>query len=115
MYFRAIDVVVAALATWQAIEIWHHGAIFAVVRARLECVTNRLAYLLLCPFCLSVYVALIMWLLVATSRVMLFNGCWFTSELLILVPAALSISRLANLLNDAFHSVCRTPREDHDG
>lgn len=57
----AAELVVAGLATWQIVEIWHHSSLFAGVRARVELMDvegarGRLRELLSCPFCLSVWV-----------------------------------------------------------
>lgn len=94
---------VSAIATWQVIEIWRHSSLFADFRARLELFNNYLSNLLLCPWCLSVWVGFG------------FTGLAVTSELLQsnlpLIPAfAFSVSRLANIANDYFHRYCRTPR-----
>jgi hypothetical protein len=52
----ATELAVAALATWQVVEIWHHSSLFAPLRARAELLEGRLSELLGCPFCLSVWV-----------------------------------------------------------
>lgn len=100
-----ITLVIAALAVWQAVEVWHHGAIFASVRARLEVWDTFFSRLLHCPFCLSLWVA---WaavlppLLVPSG-----SGPWWAWRLFVY---GLAVSRLANLANDLMHTWCRTPR-----
>ncbi len=93
-----MELLIAALATWQAVEIWHHSTLFADLRARVEVRGGFLAALLGCPFCTSVWVALAA---AALSRV----------PVAALLVEALAVSRLANLGNDVFHAWCRTPRE----
>ncbi len=51
-----VELVVAALATWQAVEIWRHSNLMAPLRARAELREDKLGELLGCPFCLSVWV-----------------------------------------------------------
>lgn len=99
---------VSALATWQVVEIWRHSSLFAAWRARLELFNNHLSNLLLCPWCLSVWVGFGFTALAVTSDVLQSN--------LPLIPAfAFSASRLANVANDYFHRYCRTPRSTwHD-
>ena len=94
--------IISAIATWQVIEIWRHSTLFAEWRAWLELFNNYLSNLLLCPWCLSVWVGFG------------FAGLALASDLtnsnIPLVPAfAFSISRLANWANDISHSYCRTP------
>lgn len=88
---------VTALATWQAVEIWHQGSIFASVRARLELKTGWLIELLLCPFCLSPWVACVLWIWLWLATFTLSVRV----EGLVAAPVyALAASRLANLAND---------------
>lgn len=129
----------AGLAVWQAVEIWRHSLLFAGLRARAELLEGRLGELLGCPWCLSVWAA---WLLVlppfllplpSALSVLDMPGAsfaaWCAFRAWELFVYGLAVSRLANLLNDALHGVCRTPRadrpdlkdvfliegEDHDG
>lgn len=95
--------IVSAVATWQVVEIWRHSSLFADCRARLELFNNYLSNLLLCPWCLSVWVGFGFTALAVTSDL--------TQSTLPLIPAfAFSVSRLANLANDYFHRYTRTPR-----
>jgi hypothetical protein len=99
------ELVVAALATWQAVEVWHHGSLFADIRAKAELRADAagfggwLARLLLCPFCLSVWVAAA----ALTVTVLVPPVAW-----------VLAAARLANLGNDVFHARCRTPGRAKD-
>jgi hypothetical protein len=98
------ELAVAFLATWQIVEIWHHGDIFASWRARIEMwdETPSIRQLLRCPFCLSQWVGL------AASLVLLAGA---REHWLLGVPLyGLAAARLANLGNDLTHSWCRTPR-----
>lgn len=112
-----MELIVAALATWQIIEIWHHSLLFAGRRAVVETWTNKLGELLVCCFCLSPWVALFCTLVVYCNDVHIewLNriigqdtrlAIWFAKS----VITALAVSRLANLGNDYFYSICRTPR-----
>jgi len=65
---RISEIVIVALVTWQAVEIWHHGAIFATGRALTEEAQGLWADLLNCPFCLSLWVGV--------ASVMMFRGDW---------------------------------------
>lgn len=96
---------VAALATWQAVEIWNHGSLFSDWRR--SCAVRTEIWwcrLLDCMFCLSNWVAMAVWipLLLAVSW-----DPWCGLPVL-----ALATARLANWANDKGHSFCRTPRED---
>jgi hypothetical protein len=94
-------IIIAGLATWQIVEIWHHSMLLAPLRSRTEMWDNKLGELLGCPFCLSVWIG---WftltiLNVADSRLAFLN----------ILIQGLAVSRLANLGNDVFKSFCRTP------
>ena len=105
------EILIAFLATWEAIEIWHHSVIMAGWRARAELTEGRLHSLLTCPFCMAPWVA---WFFVA---VMLCTRYWLGLEMgwPILLPVyGLAVARLANLGNDVFHAWCRTPRANKE-
>ena len=96
------DFVLLVLATWQALEIWHHGEIFRTWReAARFCRIENLSYLSQCMFCLSPWVALV---LLCLSY---WTAGWF-------VVTVLAVSRAANALNDLTHRYCRTPHDDED-
>lgn len=57
MNVTLVELVVAALATWQVVEVWHHSSLLAPLRARGELLEGRAGELLACPFCLTVWVA----------------------------------------------------------
>lgn len=97
------NLIIAALATWQAVEIWHHSEIFARWRAYVEAVGGWPAALMRCPFCLSVWVAFSLAVIVLheTDRL----------DAVKLFVFALAVARLANLGNDLFYDKCRTPRQ----
>jgi hypothetical protein len=97
-------IVVAALATWQIVEIWRHSRLMASLRSRTEMWDNLLGELLSCPFCLSVWVSLFCLLGLESA------DCGLAGYILSLVLHALAISRLANLGNDVFKQFCLTPR-----
>jgi hypothetical protein len=100
-----LELIVAALATWEIIEIWHHSLLFAPLRSRVELWENKVGELLGCPFCLSPWIALL-------SVVVLFIPEWIGWSIwpgLKAVWYAFAVARLANLGNDYFHDKSRTP------
>jgi|TARA_R110002051_G_scaffold252284_1_gene311517 hypothetical protein len=100
-----IELIIAALATWEIIEIWHHSLLFAPLRARTELWTNKLGELIGCPFCLAPWVALL-------SVMVLFSPEWFGWSVwsgLRVIWYSFAVARLANLGNDYFKATCRTP------
>src|SRR5215471_702475 len=109
-----MDVLVLGLATWQAVEIWHHSSLCAGWRSATqlwpwEGLWGWLRELLNCPWCTSVWVALA-----------LTAAWWYLPEWARLPTQALAVSRLANVGNDVAHAYCRTPgprsgeTADHD-
>ena len=106
-----IEILIASLATWEAVEIWHHSAITAEWRARVELMEGALRSLLTCPFCTAPWVA---WFFAA---LMLCVRYWLGLETgwPILLPIyGLAVARLANLGNDVTHIWCRTPKADKE-
>ena len=103
------DLIIAALATWQIVEIWHHSSIMAGPRARAEAWSNTTADLLGCPFCLSVWVALVSITLLRCDAAE--GTIWAALFGLLKLPVwAFAASRLANLGNDLTKKYCRTPK-----
>ncbi len=98
-----MNLLIAALATWQIVEIWHHSTLMAPLRARTEMWQNKLGELLSCPWCLSVWVGLV------CGVVLAFADASWASRVGSVVIHGFAISRLANLGNDVFKSFCRTP------
>jgi hypothetical protein len=112
---------IAALATWQIIEIWRHSTLFSSARATVELWPGKLGELLMCPWCLSVYCACfclfvlslptdwtVSWLHPWLNFIPWF--LWLGTAFAKLVIGAFAVSRLANLANDYFHDYSRTPR-----
>lgn len=100
------NLIVAALAAWQAVEIWHHGKIFAEARAIVELWDDTgfrgfVGAVLSCPLCLSVWVGLV------TALIM-----FWAVPMLDIIVCGLAVARLANLGNDLVHRWCRTPRSE---
>ena len=100
-----INLIVAALAVWEILEIWHHSTLFAGWRARIELWDNLLGDLLRCMFCMSPWTSLAVLLLLGWLD---WPGRCYTQ----MVAWAFATARLANLGNDVFHGFCRTPREE---
>lgn len=98
------EIIVAAFATWQIVEIWHHSSLFASWRARVELWEGFFGELLMCPFCLSIWVA-------ALCVILMNLPWWCGGQLLVAIPA---VARLANLGNDLAYTFCRTPRQRLD-
>jgi len=100
-----IELFVAALATWEIVEIWHHSLLFAPLRARTELWVNKVGELLGCPFCLAPWVALLSVLVLIAPE-----WCgWSIWPGLKVILYSLAVARLANLGNDYFKEKCRTP------
>lgn len=99
-----MTLIIAALATWQIVEIWHHSLLMAPLRARTEMWTNKLGELLSCPFCLSIWVALFC---IVTLSLGEYGLVGHGSNLII---QAFAVSRLANLGNDFFKQHSLTPK-----
>jgi len=96
--------IIAALATWQIVEIWHHSLLMAPLRARTEMWTNKLGELLSCPFCLSIWVALLCVVTLSLAESGLVGRCGSV------VIYAFAVSRLANLGNNFFKQHSLTPK-----
>jgi hypothetical protein len=96
--------VISALATWQAVEIWRHSSLFADWRAITETWDNKVGELLHCPWCLSVWVATLF------ATLLYFSDVWLLGIVSQMFIFGLAISRLANLGNDYFKQYSRTPR-----
>tara|TARA_Y100000004_G_scaffold183199_1_gene230757 strand:+ start:461 stop:790 length:330 start_codon:yes stop_codon:yes gene_type:complete len=99
-----MNLIIAALATWQIVEIWHHSSLMAGPRSLVEMWDNKLGELLSCPFCLSPWVALIC---VSCLEIQEYG---FAGQAAGVVIMAFAASRLANLCNDYFRKVNRTPK-----
>ena len=95
-------VVIASFANCAAIEAFHHGEIFARLRAWLETRKGFLPELMSCPFCLSYWTPLPLLLLC------LWHDLTFY-QLPALVPLSFAVTRMSNLLNDALHTWCPFP------
>lgn len=102
------DLIIAALAVWEIIEIWKHGSIFASWRDYIDNywrgpVSGWFAELLSCGFCLAPWVAL------CVVEGMYYDEL-FRVENTRMIVYFLAVARLANLGNDMTHFLCRTPR-----
>lgn len=104
--------IIVALATWQAVEIWHHSYLFAGWRARVEIWENAFGDLLGCPFCLAPWVAFILLVLLTVSSEPTGDGYIRWHWGIDLIVMALAASRLANIGNDLIGRRCRTPKAD---
>lgn len=94
-----VNLLVATLATWQSVEVWHHGSLFATCRASVQLwrgLWGWLGELLTCPFCLSVWVGWLCWMATMTEWTF-----WLV--------AGLATSRLANVANDITKAISQTP------
>lgn len=120
MNITLMHLLVAALATWEIVEIWNHGSIFATQRAILQTKDGFFARLMGCGFCLSPWVAaVVLTLLLVTEPPKAFGSLlqalWGTVLLTVrLFVYAFAVARLANLGNDLTHKHSRTPREKFD-
>lgn len=55
-----MELAILALATWEVVELWHHGSIFADWRAQTELWDYPWRTLFSCPFCLAPWTALVL-------------------------------------------------------
>ena len=99
------EITIAALATWEIIEIWHHSLLFAPLRSRVELWENKLGELLGCPFCLAPWVGALSVSILCGAELL----GWPIWQPLVLVWYSFAVARLANLANDYFKDKCRTP------
>jgi hypothetical protein len=102
-----VELVVAALAVWEILEIWHHSSIMASWRARAELLEGKLGELLGCMFCMSPW---------TSAFVLLFLGWWDWPgrPVTAFVVWVFAVARLANLGNDLGYPLCRTYRHNRE-
>src|SRR5690242_3491560 len=96
--------IVVGLATMQAVEVFRHSTLqpVAELRAWMESQDDWLIpELRHCGWCLSIWVALILYLA-------------FHMPILCLIVWALAVSRVANMLNDWSYEWNRTPKAGDD-
>ncbi|MFW6062393.1 MAG: DUF1360 domain-containing protein [Planctomycetota bacterium] len=98
--------IVASLATWEILELWRHGSLFAGARAVTDLWYGWIGTLLRCPFCSAPYVALIC--------VTLLQIPGWPGTVTSFLVWAMAAARGANLANDLFHGISRTPHEGLD-
>jgi hypothetical protein len=135
--FNLTNLLVAALATWQIIEVYHHSPLFANARARDELSEGYWARVRKCPWCWSFWVSVFPIVMVWNTpmnwatmtgqpaarpaaeplawpyQVLLIVG-FMINMVGLLVTWMLAASRLANLGNDLAHKWCRTPGREVD-
>lgn len=114
------ELVILALATWQAVEIRRHSPLFeewdAVRENRPSTLLSRLWR---CAWCLSAWVGFATYALWTGATLLECSACKSTqTNAFVLLATAflvktfltgLAASRAANMLNDLLHSYCRTP------
>ena len=104
-------VIVLGLATWQIVEVLHHSKITLSVRRwsskslSVQGFRGFLAQLIECPFCHAHWIA---GALVLFTAIPLALGCPWTKPIVYIFAAV----RLANLGNDVFYELCKTPKHD---
>lgn len=108
------DVIVAGLAVWQVVEVWHHSELSLGARRKAKAAvagaSGARAFvlkLISCPFCLSHWVAGIACLLLLLGEQV---SPWFSY--LVWIFAA---TRVANLGNDLSYYYNRTPKHYEEG
>jgi hypothetical protein len=107
-----MNIVVAALAAWQIIEIWHHSTLTASPRSTVETWTGFFGRLLVCPFCLSPWVSAICLLCLALPGITSESESGYRLASLVAcgIVKVFAVARLANLGNDVFKQFCLTPK-----
>lgn len=111
------DLIIATLAVWEIIEIWHHSSLFANWRAKVETCTGIIGNLLTCMFCLSVWVSFLITTLMIQHLILKQTESslvLFFAYLIWVFINGLAVARLANLCNDITHKWCRTPKRDKE-
>jgi hypothetical protein len=119
-----LELLVAALAVWEVVEVWHHSELTATWRARAEELRGWRRTLLTCPFCMSPWAAAVV-LALLWSEFPGFTpgatGVWRVMDLLLVCTCvlllilakwavySLATARLANVASDLTHRWCRTP------
>jgi len=103
-----MTIIIAALATWQIVEIWRHSLLLAPIRAITEMWTGKIGELLSCPFCLSTWVGMLCLIMLQVQD----QGLAGLSAGL--VVKAFAVARLANLGNDFFKQWTLTPKVNFD-
>lgn len=106
------QLLVAALATWQAVEVYHHSHLFASVRARAELLENKVGELLACPFCLSVWVGFVAVISIQADVEEQNLWTWLLVVVVKVFGYGLAVARVANLANDITYRWCRTPKSN---
>jgi hypothetical protein len=102
---------ISALAVWEIVEVWHHSSLFATRRAYLEVRGGWLADMLLCPFCLSVWVAFLVIFILKMDVHLAQHVPRWVIDCIQLPIYGFAVARLANLFNDLTRSKCRTPKD----
>jgi hypothetical protein len=108
----AFHLFISAMAVWEAVEIWHHSSLFSDARARVELWEGKIGELLMCPFCLSVWVALAVVSLVEVSAYTSLYGPRWATYCSSIPIYTLAVARLSNLFNDLTYKSTRTPRHN---
>lgn len=102
-----IDIVLLALAACHLTEVFRHGSIFDKVRAKLESINDFCNELVNCGFCFSHWAsALVVFCLYVGHKWL--ESTWVVNPF-ILIIVWLTVTRLANLINDITKSISRTP------
>lgn len=109
------NLIVAALAVWQAINIWHHSSLFSSKRAYVECWDDWRKDLLRCPFCLSPWVAVAMVLWLGLVDHLIVPRLPVLGLVLDAPIHALAVSRVANVLHDLMKKLDQTPKANKLG
>ncbi len=104
--------IIAALAVWQILEIWHHSSLMASWRDWAEQQEGWRGDLAVCMFCMSPWTASICLILLSLPELPGVLG-WLG-----LIPSwiisAFAVARLANLGNDLTYRWCRTVRHNRE-
>lgn len=116
MNMTFVTLSIAALATWEIIEIWRHSSLMAKWRAITETWDNFFGRVLHCAFCLTPWVSWFVCLIVVVP-VPAWDGTLATIAVPIVtlsqfVVLGFAVARLANIGNDLTRDKCRTPNSD---
>lgn len=117
------ELLIAALAVWEIVEIWRHSLLFADWRSRTEVRVDRFGELMQCNFCLSPWVAAVAVVALLAVDIQSHHSrdtllywvieiVWWVWTILRIGIYAFAVARLANLGNDLFYDYCRTPKHN---
>lgn len=106
---KLTELIILALATWQVVETYRHGSIFAGLRAELEIRPGKVGELFSCMFCLSHWAALLVVIIGSSLPASPWQILEVVRQVLKIIVLALAVTRAAQLGHDLSAHWCRSP------